>query len=150
VGDSGFPEAEGRTPPFPIPTDAGRRVSLVAEHLEEFRSEGETLVWFDDWAVWPSGQRMHVFERFLASYGERRALIDVPAFVFSRQEYEDLVSFVTLGVLFLWDVRVVSAKARRLLFYSHDEWVGGHREGATRPTVQRRLVSPDGPPARER
>lgn len=70
---------------------------------------------------------MHIFERFLASYGETRQLIEAPAFLFAEHEYEDLVSFVTLGILFLWDVHVVGTKARRLLFYSHDEvgWVEG-------------------------
>ena len=125
-GRRGLPEARGKTTSFEIPSDAGPRVALVAQHLEQFRSIGKMLVWFDDWSVWPSGQRMHIFERFVASYGEVRPLIEAPAFLFSEREYEDLVSFVTLGVLFLWDVRVVSAKARRLLFYSHDEigWVG--------------------------
>jgi hypothetical protein len=124
-GGRGFPESTSRTKPFAIPNDAGHRVALAGQHLEHFRKGGKTLVWFDDWAVWPHGQRMHIFERFLASYGESRPLIEAPAFLFSEHEFEDLVSFVTLGILFLWDVHVVSTKARRLLFYSHDEvgWI---------------------------
>jgi len=124
LGHSGFPDAKGKTKSFVIPTDAGRRVALAAEHLKVF-ANGKTLVWFDNWAVWPSGQRMHIFERFLASYGETLPLIEAPAFLFTEQDYEDLVSFVTLGVLFLWDVHVVGAKAGRQLFYSHDEvgWI---------------------------
>ena len=107
---------------FRIPTDAGQRVALVASHFRN-RTRGTTLVWFHDWGVWPSGQRTHVFERFVASYGESRPLIEAPVFLLSRAEHEDLV---TLGVLFLWDVHVVAAKARSPLFYSHDEvgWVG--------------------------
>ena len=120
-GTDGFPAARRKTKSFRIPDDAGRRVALAAGHLEGFRGKGHTLIWFDDWGVWPSGQRMHIFERFLASYGEQRPLIETPAFLFSQNEYEDLVSFVTLGVLFLWDVHVVGARARTLLFYSHDE-----------------------------
>jgi len=125
LGGNGFPEAKGKTKSFVIPTDAGPRVALAEQHLERFRGSGKTLVWFNDWAVWPSGQRMHIFERFLASYGEKRPLIEVPAFLFAGHEFEDLVSFVTLGLLFLWDVHVLSTKARRLLFYSHDEigWI---------------------------
>ncbi len=101
-------------------------MALVAKHLKRFQLVGKTLVWYDDWEAWPSAQRMHVFERFLASYGEKRPLAEMPAFLFSQAEHEDLVSFVTLGVLFLWDVRVVGTKARRLAFYSHDEmgWIG--------------------------
>lgn len=125
VGGSGFPETKAEVKSFVIPADAGQRVALAAEHLENFRGTGKALVWFSDWAVWPSGQRMHIFERFLASYGENRPLIEVPAFLFAEPEFEDLVSFVTLGLLFLWDVHVVAPKARCLLFYSHDEigWI---------------------------
>jgi hypothetical protein len=125
MGNGGFPDASDETESFVIPTDAGQRVALAARHLECFRENGKTLVWFNDWAVWPSGQRMHIFERFLASYGETRPLIKAPAFLFEEFEHEDLVSFVTLGVLFLWNIHVVGTKARRLLFYSHDEvgWI---------------------------
>jgi hypothetical protein len=124
LGDSGFPEARRRATSFEIPTDAGRRVALVARHLEEFRGRGQSLVWFNDWSVWPSGQRMHIFERLRASYGETRPLAEVPAFLFNADEYEGFGSFVTLGVLFLWDVHVVGAHGQ-LLFYSHDElgWI---------------------------
>jgi hypothetical protein len=124
LGLGGFPDPKGETNSFAIPTDAGERVALVAEHLKAF-ANGTTLVWFDDWSVWPSAQRMHIFERFRASYGETRPLIEAPAFLFADQEYEDLVSFVTLGVLFLWDVHLVGANDARQLVYSHDEvgWI---------------------------
>jgi hypothetical protein len=64
---------------------------------------------------------MHIFERFLASYGHAGLLIDVPAFLFEPAEHEDLVSFVTIGVLFLWDVHLIGEQASPLAFYSHDE-----------------------------
>jgi hypothetical protein len=125
-GDVGFPVAAGPVTDFTIPADAGGRVAMVGRHLQAFRGR-EVLVWFDDWAVWPSGQRMHVFERFLASYGHCSPLIDLPAFLLTSDEHEDAVSFVTIGVLFLWDVHVVGASASPLLFYSHDEygWAAG-------------------------
>lgn len=118
--DRGLPRRPARIHEFAIPSDAGQRVALVAEHLRPF-SSGTALVWFDDWAVWPSGQRMHAFERFRASYGEDRPLIEIPAFLFSRSEFEDLASFVTIGVLFLWDVHVTAARGRSQLFFSHGE-----------------------------
>lgn len=110
---------------FEIPADAGRRVALVAAHLEHFASEPQTLVWFTEWGVWPSCERPHIFERFRASYGEMHALNEVPAHVFTPSEREDALSFVTLGVLFLWDVFAVGGGARRFVHYSHDEvgWV---------------------------
>lgn len=107
---------------FDIPEDAGRRVALVATHLNERAGASSTLVWFTEWGVWPSSERRHIFDRFRASYGEHRRLIDVPGHLLSVEERDELLSLVTLGVLFLWDVYVVADNAPFVLHYSHDEW----------------------------
>jgi hypothetical protein len=135
MGSRGFPSASGTSTTFEIPVDAGRRVALVADHLRHFGDRGDVLVWFNDWMVSPEGQRMHIFERFRASYGEQRPLVEMPAFLSSADEHEDLVSFVTLGVLFLWDVHVVASRAQPLLFYSHDE-VGWIALRTSRPSMR--------------
>jgi hypothetical protein len=119
------PDPPSRADSFDIPEDAGRRIAVVNQHLARFESEPETLIWFTEWGIWPSGERPHIFFRLRASYGEMRPLIDVPAHLFPRQEAADAISFVTVGVLFLWDVYVVGASGKRVLHYSHDEvgWV---------------------------
>ena len=61
---------------------------------------------------------MHLFDRLRASYGETRGLVETPVHVFAPEEFEDAVSFVTLGVLFLWDVDVFGKEAVK---FSHDE-----------------------------
>jgi hypothetical protein len=48
LGHSGLPDVKGKAKSFVIPTDAGKRVALVAEQLKAF-GNGKTLVWFDDW-----------------------------------------------------------------------------------------------------
>jgi hypothetical protein len=106
---------------FAIPVDAGQRIHLVASDLNPFLGRPESLVWFTEWGIWPSSERPHIFHRFRASYGEIRSLSEVPAHVFGPDESEDMLSFVTLGVLFLWDVHVVIPQVASI-FYSHDEW----------------------------
>ena len=91
--------------------------------MAAFEREPEVLVWFTEWGVWPSAERPHIFDRLRASYGECRPLIEIPAHLFLPSEMEDLLSFVTLGVLFLWDVNVIGASSGRMLLYSHDEMV---------------------------
>ncbi len=124
---SDHPEAGSKAMSFEIPVDSGKRIHLVTCHLKEVATASDTLVWFTEWGVWPSSERPHIFERFRLSYGERRALFDAPAHVFATEEFEDLVSFVVLGVLFLWDLYVVAPDGR-VLHYSHDEcgWLRGH------------------------
>ena len=98
---------------------------MVADHFRSYETEPQMLVWFTEWGVWPSGERAHIFERFRASYGEERPLIEVPAHLLLGSETEDALSLATLGVLFLWDDYVVGSGGTRLLHYSHDEvgWV---------------------------
>lgn len=125
LDESCHPCVPSRGQRFEIPVDTGRRIVTVAGHLQRFESETETLVWFTEWGVWPSCERPHIFDRFRASCGETRSLTEIPAHLFTPSEREDALSFVTLGVLFLWDLYVAGASGKRLVHYSHDEvgWV---------------------------
>lgn len=113
---------------FAIPSDAGRRVWLAQSAMSAFAGERAVLVWVTGWSAWPSGERMHVFDRFRLSYDETRPLIDAPAHLFDGAEIEDAVSLVTIAVLFLWDCFVVTPNRAKLLHFSHDEFgaVAGH------------------------
>ena len=120
--ESGLPQLPELLTRFKIPEDAGQRVCLVSARMRPFTDATVFLVLFDDWAVWPSGQRMHVFERFRLSYGETRPLIQSPGHVFEKDEIDDAISFVTLAVLFLWDCYVATPGCTDFLFFSHDEF----------------------------
>lgn len=118
------PVVPTRTGTFKIPVDSGQRIALVRGHFEDFLEE-ELLVWITEWGVWPSSERPHIFQRFRASYGEHRPLIEVPAQLFNSDEHEDALSTATLATLFLWDCYVIGKDSRKLLFYPHDEF--GHK-----------------------
>ena len=83
------------------------------------------MLWITEWGIWPSGERRHLFDRFRMSYGEQRPLIEIPAFVFDASEREDLVSFLTFPILFLYDCHLLTATGDTWIFLSHDEigWV---------------------------
>ena len=122
LSEGRLPDLSGFPTKFAIPSDAGARVSLVSWSMEAFREEPELLVWVKDWSVWPSGERMHIFERLRKSYGEVRRLGEAPANIFEAGEIEDAISFVTVAVLFLWDCYVLTPRGAKLLFFSHDEY----------------------------
>jgi hypothetical protein len=73
LDDWGLPERSDAESRFEIPHDAQGRVSLVNRAMKAFDGDPVLLVSFDDWSSWPTGQRMHVFDRFRQSY-VRRAL----------------------------------------------------------------------------
>ena len=120
----GLPELSDPDLKFEIPCDAQRRVALVRAAMGTFGGESLFLVWFDDWSVWPSGQRMHVFDRFRMSYGETQRLIDSPGHLFEGTEIEDGISFVTIAALLLRDCYVVNPgrTKTKFLYLSHDEY----------------------------
>ena len=81
IDDRGLPQpdfAETQGLDFKIPEDTGQRIALLHKLFRSVPPEREILVWFDDWGVWPSGERKHMFERFRDSYGEHRWLSDAP------------------------------------------------------------------------
>ncbi len=106
---------------FSIPPDAGARVALVREHMDALKKEEELCIWLDDWDVWQSGQRWHIFERFLASYGVGDAMMEKPAYLIQKRDFDIALSIVTFAVLMLADCHVLGSSGRSYLFYSHDE-----------------------------
>lgn len=105
---------------FSIPKDAGARTALVKEHMEKALTGSSCIVWLNDWSVWPSGQWQHLFDRFRLSYGCSDHLIDKPAHIIEKDEYDAAISIVIYSVLMLWDCYVITDKGL-WIFYSHDE-----------------------------
>ena len=108
LDERGFPQLDNNSVSFDIPKDSGQKVSLANRQFESFRSEKEILIWITAWTVWPSCERMHIFDRFRVSYGEERPLIEAPGHIFCQNEFEDAPSFMTISSLFFWDCYVVS------------------------------------------
>jgi len=63
-------------------------------------------------------------------------LIDSPGHIFTRAEFEDALSFITLGVLFLWDCYVLNPRGTKIIFYSHDEFGYRTKENRVEPVNQ--------------
>jgi hypothetical protein len=95
LNEHDLPERSAAPNRFDIPSDAGNRVYLVSKFLTPLENEPAVLVWFGEWGVWPSGERMHIFNRFRSSYGETRPLIETPGHLFGQGKFVDAVSYVT-------------------------------------------------------
>jgi len=122
LNDRELPDLSGAEFKFGIPNDAQKRIYLAKQAVCELSNAPSVLVWFNDWSVWPSGQRMHIFDRLRISYGDARPIVEAPAQLFEQMEIEDAISFVTIAVLFLWDCYVVCPNKDRFVFFSHDEY----------------------------
>jgi len=107
---------------FSDSTGCGIESALAREHLVAFRSAPDVLLWITEWGVWPSGERMHIFERFRLSYGVDSPLIKHPGHLLTQDEFETTWSLAIFAILFLWDCYVLASNKQVVLFYSHDEF----------------------------
>ena len=105
---------------FRIPADAGERTALAKDHMGRLAMDGSCLAWLDDWLVWPSGQWIHLFERFRLSYGCQYPLIERPAHVIDKADFDAVVSIAVYAILMLWDCYVITDRGS-WVHYSHDE-----------------------------
>ena len=123
LNNDGLPNVKGTSyaSEFSIPTDAGKRTSIVKEQMNNLFIDVSCLVWLDDWNVWPSGQWQHVFDRFRLSYGCNQSLIEKPAHEIEKSEYDIAISIAVYAVLMLWDCYVIS-DVGLWIYYSHDEY----------------------------
>lgn len=122
LNNKGLPDIKGLSgvSEFSIPKDTGQRVALVKKQMGDLSIDSSCLVWLDNWSVWPSGQWQHLFDRFRLSYGCQDLLIEKPAHIIQKEEYDAAISIAIYSVLMLWDCYVITDTGY-LLYYSHDE-----------------------------
>jgi hypothetical protein len=81
------------------------------------------LVWMDVGAEQWSGGNTHLYYRLRQSYGDFRLVDEAPCHLFYRHEWPDLLTFLQVGLLNLWNIHVVTDLDRGRLFVSRGGWL---------------------------
>jgi hypothetical protein len=125
--DTNTPQLENESDLFdidlPIPYDAGHKRALVRRLVALLPDDKDICVHITAWGIWPSNQNLRLFELVRRGMGEARSIHEVPAHIFSPDEFETLDAFCCLIVYFLWDAWIVSAGGDVRIRLSHDEFV---------------------------
>ncbi len=126
---------------YHIDPDSGAKTMLAKGIATAFSEFGETMVWIDEWGIWPSAENWHLFNAFRESLGEPKVVLEETGDVFTRREGEDapiwdrpghlflpddlheMTSLLSLVLYFVWGAIVVSSSAELILRISHDEWI---------------------------
>jgi hypothetical protein len=106
---------------YPHPTDSGRKVALARSVLQAFGS-GETLIWVENWEVYPSSGHLPLAQRFREALGEKRLLNEAPGHLAGVEEKDDAISVVIMALEFFWDCLALHSSGEDMLFISHDEY----------------------------
>ena len=81
------------------------------------------LVWMDVGPEQWSGGNTHLYYRLRQSYGDFRLVDEAPCHLFYRHEWPDLLTFLQVGLLNLWNIHVVTDLDRGRLFVSRGGWL---------------------------
>jgi hypothetical protein len=95
-------------------------VAAFVRAMLTYRPFNSAIVYVSDWPLY-SKDEMATVDRFRASIGEQRALIDAPGHIFDERELHDCIGLFNLSVMFRWDAYLYVPASQLLLFNSHDE-----------------------------
>ncbi len=106
---------------YAIPPDSGKKAILAKTISEFFIQESESLLWIDEYGIWPSSEDRNLFDGFRKSLGETKHLQDTPGHIFTRQDLTSIASLLSLVLYFCWGAIIVSKDKNILVRISHDE-----------------------------
>lgn len=106
---------------YRIPPDSGKKTILSRIIASFFELEGESLLWINEYGIWPSCEDWTLFEGFRKSLGEHSSLFEKPGHIFSKQDLDFVSSFIAMTLYFCWGAIIVSTNKSLLVRISHDE-----------------------------
>jgi hypothetical protein len=109
---------------WPIVSDSRRLVSIARVVGGAAIDSGSGVFVINEYGIWPSSEDYNLFRRFRQSLGESRALHDAPAHFFDSKDNDDLVSLITMTLLFSWGaVLACGDGVQYVVAISHDEFI---------------------------
>jgi len=114
---SGFSEPVS----YRIPADSGKKTVLSRIIASFFDSEAESLLWINEYGIWPSSEDRPLFEGFRKSLGESALLIEKPGHIFSKQDLSAISSLLAMVLYFCWGAVIAPTNKSLIIRISHDE-----------------------------
>jgi len=101
-------------------------LSLARSFFLLFDNYKEIIFLITEWGVWPSSEDMNLFYRFRKSFGFDQKLIEYPAHVLSKNEQEDIITLIYIGLMSGWDFYLLPDSKEFAVSCNHDEFICVH------------------------
>ena len=83
----------------------------------------ETLLWINEWGVWPSSENMHMYLALRRANGNTSRLADSNVHLFAEDESENATDFLQLVIENGWDASLFTSDGSAELRACHDGWL---------------------------
>lgn len=108
---------------YQVPHDSGRKTLTSRLLATLFDDCDETLVWIDEFGIFPNAEDWNLFDRFRLSKGIASPLWETPGHLFTSSESDDLRSLLALVLYFIWGAVVTPKTGEFVVRISHDEFI---------------------------
>lgn len=108
---------------YNIPIDSGKKTALAKVIANFFENDRETLLWINEFGIWPSCEDWNLFKGFRKSLGETSLLFEKPGHLFSKDDIDSVVSLLSMVFYFYWGAALISASKKYSIIISHDEFI---------------------------
>lgn len=105
------------------PSDNDLHNRFLADKVAEVFSEGdgEIILEVTDWSIFPSYDNRKIFLGYRRLLGESRPLIEARVHLFGADEIDDVRNIFNLGLMFLYDMKLMNLKTGMRVFISHHD-----------------------------
>ncbi|MHB1131520.1 MAG: hypothetical protein ACYC4L_03945 [Chloroflexota bacterium] len=121
-----LPSAFARQATFSIPHDSGAKTSIARELAYRFAQSdevSESILWIDEYMIWPSAENWHLFDSYRRSLGEGRPLWERPGHLLAPSDADTMFALLSMVLYFVWGAVLASSSGEMLVRISHDEWM---------------------------
>lgn len=113
-----------------LPGDSGRKTAIAKALGHRLSKLDESILWIDEWGIWPDCENWPLFEGYRRSLGERRLLDDSPGHIFVPSDEDTVFSLLSMVLYFSWGA-VFASSSGEAIRISHDEWVDVYGKNPT-------------------
>jgi hypothetical protein len=108
---------------FAIPSDTGRKTYLANVIADQFRSDGDGLLWIDEIGIWPTCENWTIYRAIRSLAGDSRDLHEAPGHEFGRQDIDILDAMIAVTLYFSWGALLIRGDRKLIARISHDEYI---------------------------
>jgi hypothetical protein len=108
---------------FQIPADSGRKTNISKAIGSLLNFPEESLLWINEFGIWPSCEDLYLFDAFRKSIGEDLPLYMKPGHLFVNTDLNIVKSLIAITLYFVWGAIVIPDSKKFLIRISHDEYI---------------------------
>jgi len=109
---------------FEITKDSGTKTSISRELGALIKNySGESLLWINEYGIWPSCEDVNLFTGFRKSIGEKESVYMKPGHLFQTEDIDNIQSIIAMVLYFVWGAIILTEPKDMVIRISHDEYI---------------------------